>query len=59
MSALTFDDLRRWLAQEKIAPETLTAEAEDNFIPEQLRRGRLVPRGRRHDRRHEIPVRGE
>ena len=52
--ALTFDDLRRWLAQEKIAPETLAPEAGDDVHSRALRGRRLVPGGRRHDRGHEI-----
>ena len=49
--ALTFDDLRRWLEQEKIDPAALVATPEDGFIPERLGRGRVVPGGRRNDRR--------
>ncbi len=41
--ALTFDDLRRWLAQEQITPETLEAEAEDAFIPENSAEGAWYP----------------
>jgi len=41
--ALTFDDLRRWLAQEKIAPETLAPEAGDTFIPENSAEGAWYP----------------
>jgi iron only hydrogenase large subunit-like protein len=41
--ALTFDDLRRWLTQEKIAPETLAPEAGDGFIPEASAEGAWYP----------------
>ncbi|MCX6914417.1 MAG: 4Fe-4S binding protein [Verrucomicrobia bacterium] len=41
--ALTFDDLRRWLAQEKIAPETLMPETGDTFIPENSAEGAWYP----------------
>ena len=41
--ALTFDDLRRWLTQEKIAPETLAPEAGDAFIPENAAEGAWYP----------------
>jgi iron only hydrogenase large subunit-like protein len=41
--ALTFDDLRRWLAQEKITPETLAPEAGDEFIPEASAEGAWYP----------------
>ena len=56
-AALTFEDLRRWLEQEKIAPESSPADGQ--LCPGARRRGRLVSRGRRHDRRHEIGVRRE
>jgi PAS domain-containing protein len=41
--ALTFDDLRRWFTQEKIAPETLVPEAGDDFIPEASAEGAWYP----------------
>ena len=41
--ALTFDDLRRWLTQEKITPETLAPEAGDTFIPENSAEGAWYP----------------
>ena len=41
--ALTFNDLRRWLAQEKIAPETLMPETGDTFIPENSAEGAWYP----------------
>ena len=41
--ALTFDDLRRWLAQEKLAPETLAPEAGDEFVPEASAEGAWYP----------------
>jgi iron only hydrogenase large subunit-like protein len=41
--ALTFEDLRRWLAQEKLAPEELTPEAGDEFIPEPAAEGGWYP----------------
>lgn len=40
-AALTFEDLRRWLEQEKIAPETLSAEGE--FVPEHAAEGAWYP----------------
>jgi iron only hydrogenase large subunit-like protein len=41
--ALTFDDLRRWLTQEKIRPETLAPEAGDDFVPEASAEGAWYP----------------
>jgi iron only hydrogenase large subunit-like protein len=41
--ALTFDDLRRWLTQEKLTPETLAPEAGDDFIPEASAEGAWYP----------------
>jgi len=41
--ALTFDDLRRWLEQEKIEPGTLTETPEDCFIPERSAEGAWYP----------------
>jgi iron only hydrogenase large subunit-like protein len=41
--ALTFEDLRRWLEQEKLAPEKLTETAEDHFIPETAAEGAWYP----------------
>jgi iron only hydrogenase large subunit-like protein len=41
--ARTFEDLRRWLAQEKIAPEKLVPEAGDEFIPEASAEGAWYP----------------
>jgi len=41
--ALTFDDLRRWLAQEKIAPEMLVPEGGDDFVPEASAEGAWYP----------------
>jgi iron only hydrogenase large subunit-like protein len=40
---LTFEDLRRWLEQEKIAPDNLTATADDHFIPENSAEGAWYP----------------
>jgi iron only hydrogenase large subunit-like protein len=40
-AALTFEDLRRWLAQEKIAPEALPAEG--TFVPEPSAEGAWYP----------------
>jgi iron only hydrogenase large subunit-like protein len=39
--ALTFDDLAKWLKEEKIKPENLDADAE--FIPEMAEEGRMYP----------------
>ena len=41
--ALTFEDLRRWLEQEKIAPENLPAPAENRFVPERAAEGAWYP----------------
>ena len=41
--ALTFDDLRRWLALEKITPEMLAPEPDDAFIPEHSTEGAWYP----------------
>jgi iron only hydrogenase large subunit-like protein len=41
--ALTFDDLRRWLTQERLAPESLTPELGDAFIPENSAEGAWYP----------------
>ena len=40
---LTFEDLRRWLEQEKIAPENLVATADDHFVPENSAEGAWYP----------------
>ena len=40
---LTFEDLRRWLEQEKIAPESLPAAAGDRFVPENSAEGAWYP----------------
>ena len=40
---LTFEDLRRWLEQEKIAPESLPAAAGDRFVPEKSAEGAWYP----------------
>lgn len=41
--AITFADLRRWLAAKKIAPEALVPTAEDRFVPEAAEEGGLYP----------------
>lgn len=41
--ALTFEDLRRWFAQEKIAPETLAETELDHFVPERSAEGAWYP----------------
>jgi iron only hydrogenase large subunit-like protein len=41
--ALTFEDLRRWLAMEKIVPELITPEPIDRFIPESAAEGAWYP----------------
>lgn len=41
--ALTFEDLRRWLEQEKIVPGKLTETADDHFIPECAAEGAWYP----------------
>ncbi len=40
---LTFEDLRRWLEQEKIAPENLVPTADDHFVPEDSAEGAWYP----------------
>jgi iron only hydrogenase large subunit-like protein len=40
---LTFEDLRRWLEQEKIAPEKMVGTPEDHFIPERSAEGAWYP----------------
>ena len=40
---LTFEDLRRWLEQEKIAPENFMATMEDHFVPENSAEGAWYP----------------
>ena len=40
---LTFEDLRRWLEQEKIAPEKLAATPDDHFVPESSAEGAWYP----------------
>ena len=41
--ALTFDDLKRWLDDARIQPESITESTEDHFIPEAARDGALYP----------------
>lgn len=41
--ALTFEDLRIWLAAERIDPRTLTPAAEDQFVPQAAEEGALYP----------------
>jgi len=41
--ALTFEDLRRWLEQEKITPEELPADPAQRFIPERSAEGAWYP----------------
>jgi PAS domain-containing protein len=41
--ALTFDDLRRWLEQEKLDPAELVETSEDCFIPEHAAEGAWYP----------------
>lgn len=41
--ALTFDDLRRWLEQEKIDLAAVVPAAEDRFIPEAADEGAIYP----------------
>jgi iron only hydrogenase large subunit-like protein len=41
--ALTFEDLRRWFEQEKIAPEKIVEANEDHFIPERAAEGAWYP----------------
>jgi len=40
---LTFEDLRRWLEQEKIAPEHLPLAADNHFVPESAAEGAWYP----------------
>ncbi len=40
---LTFEDLRRWLAQEKITPENRVVVTEDCFVPERSAEGAWYP----------------
>jgi len=40
---LTFEDLRRWLEQEKIAPDKMAATPEDHFLPERSAEGAWYP----------------
>jgi iron only hydrogenase large subunit-like protein len=40
---LTYEDLRRWLEQEKIAPEKLAETAADAFVPERPAEGAWYP----------------
>jgi iron only hydrogenase large subunit-like protein/uncharacterized Fe-S cluster-containing protein len=40
---LTFEDLRRWLEQEKLALENLTPAASDAFVPERAAEGAWYP----------------
>ena len=41
--ALTFEDLRRWLTQEKLDPGALVEGADDHFIPERSAEGAWYP----------------
>jgi iron only hydrogenase large subunit-like protein len=41
--ALTFEDLRRWLDQEKLAPAKLTESPADEFLPERSAEGAWFP----------------
>ena len=41
--ALTFEDLRRWLAQEKIVPRECRETQEDRFVPEASAEGAWYP----------------
>jgi len=41
--ALTFEDLRRWLDQEKIRLEAVAETAEDHFVPESAAEGAWFP----------------
>jgi iron only hydrogenase large subunit-like protein len=41
--ALTFEDLRRWLEQEKIAPEKMAETTADQFVPERSAEGAWYP----------------
>jgi iron only hydrogenase large subunit-like protein len=40
---LTFEDMRRWLEQEKIAPEKIVETSDDHFIPERSAEGAWYP----------------
>ena len=40
---LTFEDLRRWLDQEKITPELWVPTADDHFVPERSAEGAWYP----------------
>lgn len=40
---LTFEDLRRWLELEKIAPEKIVETAENHFVPERSAEGAWYP----------------
>jgi iron only hydrogenase large subunit-like protein len=40
---LTFEDLRRWLELEKIAPEKIIESAENHFVPERSAEGAWYP----------------
>ena len=40
---LTFEDLQRWLEQEKIAPEKMAEAPEDHFVPESSAEGAWFP----------------
>jgi len=40
---LTFEDLRRWLEQEKVAPEQVLESPEDHFVPERASEGAWYP----------------
>ena len=40
---LTFEDLRRWLEQEKITPENFVETANDHFVPENSAEGAWYP----------------
>ena len=40
---LTFEDLRRWLDQEKIVPEQWVPTADDHFVPERSAEGAWYP----------------
>ena len=40
---LSFEDLRRWLAQEKIVPEMLAGTPENHFVPEPASEGAWYP----------------
>jgi len=40
---LTFEDLRRWLEQEHVAPETMMELAENQFVPEHAAEGAWYP----------------